>query len=132
MSSCILYQNEAKTAILLDIPKSIELAQGISEEPCLRRLVSCKPLDKPFPSVEPKSVKAKAKFGETPIKSLLLEKHIYFAWEEVKEQKTGHWCLPRITHHEDEGPPSKKRKTGSSKTCNSALSILFQPFLEWN
>lgn len=124
MPSCILYQNEAKTAILLDIPKSIELAQGTSLEPCLRRLISCKPLDKPFPSLEPKSAKAKAKFGETPIRSLLLERHIQLSLEEVKRHNNGPWYLPRILIPGDEESPSKKRKLGNPETILNPVESL--------
>lgn len=133
----ILYQNEDKTLILLDIPRSIELAQGTSGEPLLRRLISCNPLDKPFPSLEPKSAKAKAKLGETPIKSLLLQRHIQFALEDVKKQHTGPWCLPRIVPHGDEEPPLKKRKAENpkpirDKSSDAALSSIHSSTPEYH
>lgn len=117
MSSSVLYKNADKTIILLDIPRSIELAQASSENLFLRRLISCKPIEQPFPSVEPKSGKAKAKLGETSIKSLLLERHIQLSFNEVKKQHEGPWCLPRIVHlgveGGDERPPMKKQKSSS-------------------
>ncbi|OJJ47957.1 hypothetical protein ASPZODRAFT_1819181 [Penicilliopsis zonata CBS 506.65] len=59
--TAILFQNEDRTVFLLDIPLSIGLAQGISAE---RQLVSCPPLQSPYPSTEPKKEAARLRVLE--------------------------------------------------------------------
>ncbi|KAG0651240.1 Methyltransferase 4 [Hyphodiscus hymeniophilus] len=94
MSSSILYENSSATITILDIPRSIELAQGSARS---QRLISSKPLEHPYLSVEPKSAKAKAAIGATPLEDLLLRKHLEFALDEVKVEYKGPWYLPRST-----------------------------------
>jgi N6-adenosine-specific RNA methylase IME4 len=108
MSSSILYQNSDSTVILIDIPRSIEIAQGVSSYP--RKLISSKPLQHPYPSVEPKTSKARAKLGEISLEDLLLQKHLQFALEEVKAGHDGKWCLPRMTEDSEVLKSGKKRK----------------------
>ncbi|KAL8709054.1 MAG: hypothetical protein Q9225_007511 [Loekoesia sp. 1 TL-2023] len=57
----ILYQTEDKTTTLVDIPSSISEAQGTPDNPCMDMLWSPPPLEKPYPSIEPNSHKAKQK-----------------------------------------------------------------------
>ena len=118
-SSCpsILYQNSTQTVTLVDIPTSIAAAQLPSESPkpleelqCLPRLLSCPPLQLPFPSLEPKSKKAKtnvlarqgAQVDDTRFKEL-----IYRGLEEIRRDYSGEWCLPRSIVP---GGSSRKRK----------------------
>lgn len=56
--SSILYTNYDQDIILLDIPRSIELATGITAVTG-KRLVSGRVIDQPFTSTEPKSDKAR-------------------------------------------------------------------------
>jgi len=106
LSSCILYQNDDSTITILDIPRSIELAQGDST----RRIISAEPLERPFPSVEPKSAKARSKLGDVSIEDLLLQKHLQLALDGLKEAYHGDWCLPRISEKAERSAPGKKRK----------------------
>jgi N6-adenosine-specific RNA methylase IME4 len=99
MSSCILYQNAQATITVIDIPRSIEQAQSSSLKYC--RLISSKPLEYPYPSVEPKSAKAKANVAQTSLEDLLLLKHLEFALDEVKGEYGGPWYLPRATGEDD-------------------------------
>ncbi|KAL8760939.1 MAG: hypothetical protein Q9184_002907 [Pyrenodesmia sp. 2 TL-2023] len=57
--SSILYQNEDKSISLIDIPRSISEAQGTASSPCTDLLYSSSPLEKPYPSIEPRSQKGK-------------------------------------------------------------------------
>ncbi|KAG9230136.1 MT-A70-domain-containing protein [Amylocarpus encephaloides] len=93
MGSCILHRDKSIYVTILEIPRSIELAQGEST----RRIVSSPPLEKPFPSLEPKSSKAKESVPKTSIEDLLLQKHLEFALQGIKSEYKGKWCLPRIT-----------------------------------
>lgn len=103
MSSCILYQNPSATVTLLDIPRSIELAQGFSSNLASARLLSSKPLEYPYPSVEPRSVKARANLSNFSLEELLLQKHLEFVLHELKGGHEGLWCLPRVTVEEGNG-----------------------------
>jgi N6-adenosine-specific RNA methylase IME4 len=104
----ILYQNPSATVTLIDIPRSIEVAQGATS----RKLISTKPLGHPFPSLEPKSEKAKRNVGETSLDDLLIQKHLEFALQEIEANFSGDWCLPRVV---DEGDGVLKDKDGAGK-----------------
>ncbi|POS83917.1 hypothetical protein EPUL_003879, partial [Erysiphe pulchra] len=120
MDSHILYQNIDSTVLLVDIPRSIEEAQGFLQLPlsqshphsdCQRRLVSIKPCEIPYRTPEPKSLNARRRccclrgVGEereiihaTIIRDLILERYLEFALEELR-QSVGRkeWCLDRVT-----------------------------------
>ncbi|KAL8830329.1 MAG: hypothetical protein Q9170_005786 [Blastenia crenularia] len=57
----ILFQNDEGTITLLDIPRSISEGQGTLTTPCTDVLHSSSPLEKPYPSIEPQSQKARQK-----------------------------------------------------------------------
>lgn len=63
-SGSILYQNKDRTVTLMDIPLSISLSQGTPDHPCTDLLYSSPPLEKPHPSIEPRSKKAKQRVQE--------------------------------------------------------------------
>lgn len=109
MKSCVLFQSPASAITVLDIPRSLEQAQGGLEA----RLISSPPIEHPYPGVEPKSSKARENLGESSLDELLLQKHLEFALAEaghgLEDEKT--WCLPRISkNHQNEAPLAKKRK----------------------
>lgn len=90
MATSILYQNAEQIITVIDIPRSIELAQGNNHG----KLLSTAPLQKPYPSVEPKSAKAIANLAPISISDLLLQRHLHLALEETGATvKT--WYLPR-------------------------------------
>jgi N6-adenosine-specific RNA methylase IME4 len=105
ISPCVLYQNPSATVTLIDVPRSIEQAQGFSSSSSLR-LISSSPLGDSFASLEPKSAKAKANLEQVPLQALLLQKHLEFALEEVKADRENIWCLPRHTADEYDGEES--------------------------
>jgi N6-adenosine-specific RNA methylase IME4 len=125
MASCILYRNLDSTVVLIDIPRSIELAQGASSQ----RLLSSKPIEKPFPSIEPKSAKARDNVGEVTLEDLLLQRHIQLSLDQLKSEWRGERCLPRQVKCEAEScervAPATKRKReerSSQQIANSSLS----------
>jgi N6-adenosine-specific RNA methylase IME4 len=124
MASCILYQNHDFTVILIDIPRSIELAQGASSQ----RLLSSKPIENPFPSVEPKSEKARANLGELSLDELLLQRYVDFALDQLKSEWNEKWCLPRRVKYVDEGAdgvgPGMKRKRKEAKPRDAKIDTL--------
>ncbi|KAL2120671.1 hypothetical protein VTJ04DRAFT_4698 [Mycothermus thermophilus] len=102
-SSSILWQNESKTVVLLDLPRSIEEAQVPSSEltTCkLRCLISSPPPASPFPTPEPKTGSG---FGPptapaaAQVAELMTRAAVESALDELTASYTGVWCLPRIT-----------------------------------
>ena len=129
LSNCpILYQNQDQTITLLDIPFSIAAAQDASSQPPTSRIYSAPAAQKPYPSTEPKSAKAranvlrrKAESGEiieVPV-NLLLD-----ALADVRRNHEGEWCLERLTYPQEQTKRSKKRKSSvdhvdsTSPTCS--------------
>lgn len=110
MSSCIICQNHSVTTTLLDIPRSIELAQDLSSSTSSKRLISSKPLEHPYPSVEPRSDKAKANLAAPSLDDLFLQKHLEFALGELKKGHEGPWCLSRVTVGNENGKLTKEEK----------------------
>lgn len=116
--TCILWQNEDHTVTLLDIPRSLELAQQF-EHLSERKLWSSLPLEKPYPSLEPKSRKALAALKRPDINDLILHRVLTLALEETKEEIGNNddgaqaWCLPRSCYDEkqssiQDGRPEKR------------------------
>lgn len=119
-SSCILWQSEAKDITLVDIPRSIAAAQGSSQSPCNDSLLSCRPLDTPFTSNEPKSEAAKAK-----LKARMETEHdarysalVSNALSSINTTYHGEWCLPRVL---DPQAPVQGRKRKASEMRDETL-----------
>jgi N6-adenosine-specific RNA methylase IME4 len=98
-SSSILWQNGDKTITLIDIPTTIRLAQSFEINSRKGRLLSCEPLQKPFPSTEPKSAKAVANLrqrSKLPEQlSSLYTSIVDAALAEINSKQDSPWCLPR-------------------------------------
>lgn len=99
MESSILYENEAQTVFLIDIPRSIEEAQGFPS-PFPIRLLSTPPRATPYPSTEPKNAEARAKLPEPSMDDLFTQTYTRLFIESVKAEYNGPWCLPRVTEDE--------------------------------
>ena len=134
MDPSILWQNASSTVILIDIPRSLEVAQYLSStlpHACSqslssrrRRILSTPPITCPFPSLEPKTPKARANFnarlGTPSIQDLLLRKHVEFALKEIRENYDGDWCSERVieknvSHETAKKDPPSTRKTKRAK-----------------
>ncbi|KAK0672311.1 putative methyltransferase-like protein 4 [Cercophora samala] len=129
--SSILWQNEAKTVVLLDLPGSIEEAQYLSDKQILpgqgptntttpfRRLISSPAPEQPFLTPEPKS-SDHAKSATSPaaqIAELMTIASIESALDEIATSYQGPWCLPRITSRpadHDEPDEISKKPEGSA------------------
>ncbi|KAH8585549.1 MT-A70-domain-containing protein [Bisporella sp. PMI_857] len=94
MESSILFQNDLQTITVLDLPQSIEIAQGV---PSTRKLVSLEPLEQPYPSTEPISEKSRAKLPQRSLHDLLLQKHLELALKEARNGFQGRKCSQKIT-----------------------------------
>ncbi len=96
MASCILYQNTDQTVTVLDIPRSIERAQGFQSDDN-KRLISSEAIAQPFASIEPKSAKALVNVEAASVRSLLMERFLTLALEEVQTTVKVVWCFSRVT-----------------------------------
>ena len=127
----ILFQNQDRTVTLLDLPLSISFSQNSSKEFGRKRIVSSKPLEAPFPSIDPKSEKAR--------KNVLLrtgpldEEHLHEGFievglREIKKHHKGRWCRPR---HVSTSPLPEKR-CPKKRAANSVPQddTLFEEILE--
>lgn len=114
-TTSILFQNSGSTIILIDLPQSISEGQQTT-----RKLFSSEPLKHPFPSVEPKSEKAKAKFQRPSLEQLVLQKHLEIALQELNDQYAGEFVYPRFIEltgdHKKENTKQKRKRTKSSSS----------------
>ncbi|EPS31962.1 hypothetical protein POX_d05858 [Penicillium oxalicum] len=162
--SAVIYCNAEDTIFLIDTPLSIALAQNLSRyestreevQPVIssddptavpqersrtkRRLLrSTRPLERPFPSTEPKSLAARKKllekvpFSEQRYHDEFIQPLVRSALEMISAGHGGQehpWCLPRVlcddprTRESSKSPseglqPVKKRPRGSSSGLSS-------------
>lgn len=102
----IIWQNAEHTVTLLDIPHSIELAQGFEENE-RRSLISVKPLEEPYAATEPKSKKAIDAIPSKTIDELILERTLQLALDDARRQISGKWCLERVVCSRQDNPVQK-------------------------
>ena len=119
----ILYQNSARDITLLDIPRSISLAQGTNACPCMAQIISQPALQVPYPSTEPKSQLAKAKLlskkPQEDARTQFPEGLLRQALEVVSKSKDGDWCLDRKLLPSANFRQSEKRKLDASSENSS-------------
>ncbi|KAI9683595.1 MAG: hypothetical protein M1829_004898 [Trizodia sp. TS-e1964] len=121
----ILYQNVEETITLIDIPKSIAVAQSRHA-----KLISPASLKQPFPSTEPKSIKALAKIKENSTDHGCDEFMCDFianSLHHIKENYSGPWCMPR-----EVSTKTKKRKSDQLECENRPFEELSRPLLDQN
>ncbi|KAK8091132.1 MT-A70-domain-containing protein [Apiospora phragmitis] len=122
MESCILYENPDGSVLIIDIPRSIEQAQFLSgaatapppgspaQQPRRRRLLSSKPLEKPWQAPSAKTTaETLSSSSASPfvlIDELMVTESVRKACEEVSRLYTGAWCLPRICRLPASNQPS--------------------------
>ncbi|KAL2200550.1 MT-A70-domain-containing protein [Corynascus similis CBS 632.67] len=125
LSSSILWQNDRKTVVLLDLVRSIEEAQIPSGQlvanngkppATLRRLISALPPASPFPTPEPKAGGSElpATSPSAQIAELMTQGAVESALEEIKASHDGPWCLPRITSSKQEPEESAQDPSSNS------------------
>lgn len=121
----ILYQNSSRTITVIDIPRSIEDAQylsSFSKDQSLQlktgnKLISCKPVETPYPSLEPKSAKALRNAREKSIQELMLERWVQLALDEMMGDYgwEGMMCLERVFAGDEDEDSTKKKGKGKRK-----------------
>ncbi|VBB83911.1 Putative Methyltransferase-like protein 4 [Podospora comata] len=134
--SSILWQNEAKTVVLLDLPRSIEEAQYLSDKQMLpgheppdttapfRRLICSPAPEQPFVTPEPKSsdYAQPAISPAAQIAELMTMASVKSALDEISTSYQGPWCLPRLTSKPPAPVESKQIATQPEETAASPKS----------
>ncbi|KAL9125594.1 MAG: hypothetical protein Q9217_005220 [Psora testacea] len=101
--TAILYQNSSKSITLMDLPRSIVVAQRTLKHPCLVQPLSSPPLRSPYPSTEPKPLKCKPNkaYLQGTTDNNLLAKLLDKALKEIAQHWAGEWCLQRLVANND-------------------------------
>jgi len=87
-------------------------------------LISSAPLEHPYPSVEPKSAKARAHVGEPSLRDLLLQRHLQIALDGVKKSYQGPWYLPRVVGTLAHPKTRQKRELPEDEDQSLSLRIV--------
>lgn len=107
MSSCLLFSNPDKSVVLVDIPRSIELAQATQGQTPSSRLVSCPPLDKPWQNSYKSQEPNVSQPASALIDELMICETVRHAHMEMTDKYRGDWCLPRTCRPIAELPSAK-------------------------
>ncbi|KXX74134.1 Methyltransferase-like protein 4 [Madurella mycetomatis] len=139
--SSILWQNDHRTVVLLDLPRSIEEAQVPSSQLTaahggtarkLRRLISAPPPGSPFPTPEPKDGGSgrPALSPSAQVTELMTAAAVESALAEIKESYSGPWCLPRLCSQPKLKPPSSPPAAAASAGAATGPSLDPHPATE--
>jgi N6-adenosine-specific RNA methylase IME4 len=96
--SPVLWQSGDHKITLVDIPRSISLAQGTYGRPCHDLLFSSQPQTEPYKTNEPNSAAARSKLLSNTVDAAAHELYAELlndALDRVKTVHDGRWCLPR-------------------------------------
>ncbi|EEH40198.1 hypothetical protein PAAG_02253 [Paracoccidioides lutzii Pb01] len=135
--SALLYENSARTLMLIDIPTSIALAQrlqqllGKGENPANDDglvLLSCPPLQDPYPNPpEPKTEEARSRvLAQIPASQQQFHAAIVpiinNALQEIRDNHHGAWCSPRCTRWPTQPTEQEPEKLREDARCTGIPS----------
>ncbi|XXG98538.1 hypothetical protein Hte_004862 [Hypoxylon texense] len=96
--SCILFESPDHSAVLIDIPCSIEEAQILPGQQVKRRIISSEPIGTPWKTPEPKNMGlGQSASPSSAIAELMTLESVKTALQEVNHSYKGPWCLPRVS-----------------------------------
>ncbi len=123
-NTAILYQNAAQTITLIDIPRSISLAQGTPDSPHTKSLYCSPPPKKPYASTEPKSEKARANVLRMTEQTndVFLGDFLRQALDEIGRTWKSDWCLQRIISPFKQPRHNETRKASDPKTLDRSIN----------
>jgi N6-adenosine-specific RNA methylase IME4 len=138
-STSVLFQNRDKTIVVLDIPRTLEEAQGHTtadsqpqSEPLGRRILSVEPFYSPLATPEPKDGSS-AHWNQSPasqIADLMTSAAIQSALDDLSTQYHGPYCHPRLIAPEARSvPPGRFIPKDSHFLCGS-IQETRQEFIE--
>ncbi|KAK5633215.1 hypothetical protein RRF57_008929 [Xylaria bambusicola] len=97
MESSVLFKSPDGTAIVIDIPRSLEEAQVLPGQDITRRIASATPRDTPWQVPEPKKDTAQYVSPSVAIAELMTLESVKAALDAVRASYDGPWYLPRVT-----------------------------------
>jgi N6-adenosine-specific RNA methylase IME4 len=122
-----LFANIDRSVLLVDIPRSIELAQtAVGPAQIRRRIISSPPLEAPWqvPSGQPGTDSRGSVPPSILIDELMVSQRLSDALNEVKNLYAGSWCLPRVCQSLDDHTKlgnARKRKAPGPATQNEVV-----------
>ncbi|ODH49895.1 hypothetical protein GX48_03984 [Paracoccidioides brasiliensis] len=136
--SALLYENSARTLMLIDIPTSIALAQRLQQQSLGKGehpandgglvLLSCPPLQDPYPNPpEPKTEEARSRvLAQIPASQQQFHAAIVSvinnALQEIRENHHGAWCSPRCTRGPTQPTEREREKRREDARCTGIPS----------
>ena len=136
----ILFQNAKRTLTVVDIPSSISAAQihVCTPTQSIARLYSCKAIDEPWPSTEPKSDTARLNvvarmpgYEKEYQHGLNYSKYIRYGLQEIKDLHHGEWCLPRHVSPIMPTKKAQKRKRNTGELPVEDQNYLSEPIISF-
>ncbi|KAI1334842.1 MT-A70-domain-containing protein [Xylariaceae sp. FL0016] len=120
MDSAVLFVSPDRSAVVIDIPRSLEEAQVLPDQVTKRRILSSAPLQTPWDVPEPKKGAQEPGFvsPSAAIAELMTIETVKAAIAKVKSDYHGVWCLPRITGHAVGDVSNHEYTVGSSTFAN--------------
>ncbi|KAI0132514.1 MT-A70 family [Xylariales sp. AK1849] len=122
LESCVLFENGDKSVVLVDVPRSVELAQVPSGQTPGRRLISSQAIEVPWQnqaSKKPQDVDISLS-PSAAIDELMTLESVRGAHKEILHSYRGPWCLPRIY---SKGTHKRKEPSADSREEETALEI---------
>ncbi|KAI8956390.1 MT-A70-domain-containing protein [Xylaria longipes] len=124
MEPSVLFSSPDGTAVVIDIPRSLEEAQVLPGDNITRRIVSTPPRDTPWQVPEPKKDTAKyVSPSAAAVAELMALESVKAALEVARAGYDGPWCLPRVTRKQADGSePVRAAESNADADANTARS----------
>ncbi|KAH7319913.1 MT-A70 family [Stachybotrys elegans] len=136
LPSSVLFQNQDKTIVVLDIPRTLEEAQSYTAggqlEPLERRIYSVEPFSSPFVTPEPKDGSS-AHWGQSPasqIADLMTSAAVQSALQQLSSQYHGPYCHARLTAPEPPATTSGSFIPKDSHFLHGSIQDMRQEFVD--
>ncbi|RYO83357.1 hypothetical protein DL766_007256 [Monosporascus sp. MC13-8B] len=121
---CVLFESPGKSAVVMDIPRSIEEAQVLPGRPAIeRRLVSRSPVREQWATPEPRNgdIQIAAAPPSAAIAELMTLETARTALDGVRSSHAGPWCLSRVLAGRQAGGVVDENKDSSRKRKQTVL-----------
>ncbi|RYP52406.1 hypothetical protein DL768_002437 [Monosporascus sp. mg162] len=121
---CVLFESPDKSAVVIDIPRSIEEAQVLPGQQAIeRRLVSCSPIGEQWATPEPRNgdIQIAATQPSAAIAELMTLETARTALDGVRSSHAGPWCLSRVLVRRQAGGVGDESKDSSRKRKQTVL-----------
>ncbi|KAI0448237.1 MT-A70-domain-containing protein [Xylaria acuta] len=124
MEPGVLFKSSDGTAVVIDIPRSLEEAQVLPGHNITRRIVSTPPRETPWQIPEPKKDTAEYVSPSTAIAELMTLESVKAALEIARAGYDGSWCLPRVIREQADGSELIRTvESNADANANAAQSL---------